>query len=40
MIFKRLVGAQITFNKDDQGRVTGLTLHQGGQNIPGRRLPD
>jgi hypothetical protein len=38
--FLRVVNAQITFEKDGQGRVTSLTLHQGGQDIPGRRLPD
>jgi len=38
--FYRIVDAQITFNKDSQGRVTGLTLHQGGNDMPGRRLPD
>ena len=28
-----VVDAQITFTRDAAGRVTGLTLHQGGQNI-------
>ncbi|MDQ3799146.1 MAG: serine hydrolase [Acidobacteriota bacterium] len=36
--FLRIVDAQITFEKDASGRVTGLTLHQGGQNIPAKRI--
>ncbi len=36
--FLRVVDAQITFEKDASGRVTGLILHQGGRNIPARRI--
>jgi D-alanyl-D-alanine-carboxypeptidase/D-alanyl-D-alanine-endopeptidase len=35
--FLRAVDAQLTFTKDATGAITGLLLHQGGQNIPGRR---
>ena len=35
--FLRAVDAQVTFTKDASGAVTGLVLHQGGQNLPGRR---
>jgi CubicO group peptidase (beta-lactamase class C family) len=31
------VDAQVTFTRDATGTVTGLILHQGGQNIPGRK---
>ena len=36
--FYKVVDAQITFEVDAQGRVTGLVLHQNGANTPGRRL--
>jgi len=36
--FLREVDAQITFARDAQGVVTGLVLHQGGQNLPGRKI--
>jgi CubicO group peptidase (beta-lactamase class C family) len=36
--FLKVTDAQITFVKDGQGRVTGLVLHQGGQNIPGTKV--
>lgn len=35
--FLRAVDAQLTFRKDSSGVVTGLVLHQNGQNIPGRK---
>ena len=31
--YSKLVNAQITFNKDDQGNVVSLTLHQGGDHL-------
>ena len=37
--FLKVVDAQITFVRDSTGTVTGLVLHQNGQNLPGRRLP-
>jgi serine-type D-Ala-D-Ala carboxypeptidase/endopeptidase len=36
--FYRVVDAQISFVKDDKGQVTQLILHQGGQNIPGKKI--
>jgi hypothetical protein len=36
--FLKVTDAQITFVKDGKGNVTGLVLHQGGQNIPGRKV--
>ena len=35
----RSVGAEVVFVTDDKGVVTGLVLHQGGREIPGKRLP-
>lgn len=35
----RAVGAEVSFVADDKGSVTGLVLHQGGRDKPGRRLP-
>ena len=37
--FLRVVEARIVFNRGADGKVEGLTLHQGGRQIPGRRLP-
>lgn len=36
--FLRVVDAQITFTKDEKGRVTGLILHQGGRNTPAKKI--
>jgi D-alanyl-D-alanine-carboxypeptidase/D-alanyl-D-alanine-endopeptidase len=36
--FYKAVDAQITFVKDDKGQITQLILHQGGQNIPGKKI--
>ena len=35
----RIVGAEIDFNRDEKGVVTSLVLHQGGRDIPAKRLP-
>lgn len=35
--FLKSVDAQVTFTKDSAGTVTGLVLHQSGQNIPGKK---
>jgi len=35
--FLKVVGAQITFEVDAEGRITGMVLHQNGQNVPGKR---
>ena len=37
--FLRVVDARITFQVDGDA-VAGLTLHQGGRELPARRLPD
>ncbi|HKD79588.1 MAG TPA: serine hydrolase [Candidatus Angelobacter sp.] len=41
MFFLKVAEAQLEFTKDDaQGRPTEIILHQGSQNIPGKRLDD
>lgn len=34
----KVVEAQLTFNKNDEGTVESVTLHQNGQNMPGKKL--
>ena len=36
--FLKVVDAQLHFNKDASGNVTGLVLHQNGQATPGRKV--
>ena len=36
--FLKAVDAQLTFTRDSAGVVTGLVLHQNGQNLPGRKV--
>lgn len=36
--FLTVVDAQITFETDAQGKITGLTLHQNGMNKTGKRI--
>jgi serine-type D-Ala-D-Ala carboxypeptidase/endopeptidase len=36
--FVRRANLQITFERDDDGEVTGLVLHAGGQDMPGRKV--
>ena len=36
--FLRVVDAQVTFERDTHGVVTGLILHQAGANQPGRKV--
>jgi CubicO group peptidase (beta-lactamase class C family) len=36
--FFKVVDIQVTFEVDAQGRATGLIVHQGGANIPCKRL--
>ncbi|HEY2839763.1 MAG TPA: DUF3471 domain-containing protein, partial [Pirellulales bacterium] len=38
--FYRVVDAQISFVKDDDGKVIRLVLRQNGRDLPARRLPD
>ena len=36
--FLKVVDAQITFVLDEAGKVTGLILHQAGQEFPGEKI--
>ena len=36
--FYKVVDAQVTFVKDPAGQVTGLILHQGGRDTPGKKI--
>jgi CubicO group peptidase (beta-lactamase class C family) len=36
--FLKVVDAQVTFVKDSTGKFSELVLHQGGANIPGKRV--
>ena len=36
--FTRVVDAQLAFNRGADGAVESLTLHQGGRQVPGKRL--
>ena len=38
--FYRVVDAQITFQVGGDGTVAALTLHQGGQDLAAKKLPD
>ncbi len=38
--FYRVVDAQITFKTDETGNTESLTLHQGGMNMPAKRLKE
>jgi tetratricopeptide (TPR) repeat protein len=35
--FLKVVEAKVTFTRDDKGLVTGLVIHQGGRDIPGKK---
>ncbi|HKO95522.1 MAG TPA: serine hydrolase [Pyrinomonadaceae bacterium] len=35
--FLKVVDAKVTFTRDDKGLVTGLVIHQGGRDIPGKK---
>ncbi len=37
--FLKEVDAQISFERDAAGAVTGAVLHQNGRDVPGKRLP-
>lgn len=37
--FYKVVNAQLTFTRDANGRVTGLVLHQNGQDLPAKKTP-
>jgi hypothetical protein len=36
--FLKVVNAQVTFEKNEQGQVTQLILHQNGRNMPARKI--
>jgi len=36
--FIKVVDAQLSIQKDASGKVIGLVLHQGGQNIPAKKI--
>ena len=36
--FLRVVEASIDFDRDDQGRITGLTLHQAGRDMKAKKV--
>ena len=36
--FRETDNLQLTFTKDGSGAVTGMTLHQGGRDVPGRKV--
>lgn len=36
--FYKVVDAQVTFVRNADGQVTGLVLHQGGREIPGKKI--
>ena len=38
--FYRVVNAQISFQVGTDGSATSLTLHQGGRDLPAKKLPD
>lgn len=38
--FYKIVAARITFQRDAAGRVNGLTLHQGGRDMPAPKSAD
>ncbi|HKR60811.1 MAG TPA: hypothetical protein VJS64_13905, partial [Pyrinomonadaceae bacterium] len=34
----RVVNAKVSFVKDAAGAVTGLIIHQGGRDVPGKKV--
>lgn len=38
--YLKVVDAQLTFNKNEDGAVESVTLHQNGQNMPGKKLAE
>lgn len=40
VFYVKVVTAQITFNRDDQGGIESLTLLQGGQELTGKKLAE
>ncbi len=38
--FYKVVDARLTFEVDEDGQCEGLILHQGGRNLPAKRVAD
>jgi len=38
LYFSKAVDAQMEFTKDKKGNIATLTLHQGGQHLPGKKI--
>ena len=38
--FYKVVDAQLSFTKDDHGKVKDLTLHQNGRDLPAKKISD
>ena len=38
VFYLKVVEAQLTFNRNEDGNVESVTLHQGGQEIVGKKL--
>lgn len=38
--YLKVVQAQLTFKKNDEGTIESVTLHQNGQNMPGKKLDE
>jgi uncharacterized protein YneR len=38
IFYLKVVEAQLTFNRNEDGNVESVTLHQGGQEIVGKKL--
>jgi serine-type D-Ala-D-Ala carboxypeptidase/endopeptidase len=36
--YYKVVEAQLTFNKNEDGKVESVTLHQGGRNMVGKKV--
>jgi tetratricopeptide (TPR) repeat protein len=36
--YARVANAKVTFTRDDKGSVTGLVIHQGGREMPGKKI--
>ena len=36
--FLKTIKASVTFTKDENGKVNGFVLHQGGGNIPAKKV--
>lgn len=36
--FLKVVEAKVSFTKDDKGTVTGLVIHQGGRELPAKKI--